>query len=453
MAKVILFEEINRQGLCWSELRFESINLDPELNLESMDQIFLQISLLDKSKIYVLSIKSMQSNNIDVILSALSQQRCKFNRFAMHNCAIGSETFLKIGELIECCNLRGLTLNKCTFAPEMLVLPNPNLNLKSSLFILQLRHQNINLTDVNIISNLIANYEPTNLYLVDCKFNDSDGANDPLATMIKAITRANTNLTKVCLAIASFKHDATMAIVDCIENSKLKCLRLNRCIFLGRNVPTIKKSSLQSLYFYKTSFACGIKFICDCIEKSQLHTLNMHRCKITLHAFEAIASSIKKSAFLKDVSFDEPLDEGHVNIICDLLENHTLLHLDLSSCISTEADMMRIMAAVKASSLVSLKLDNNAASFTTPTILSLCDLLENHSLQNLCLSRNALNNETILLMLPSIEKSSLTQFKINNGTFGRNKIKIDSDVKARIHVILQEQKNILKRFTRTKKAI
>lgn len=398
---------------------------------------------------------SFQQEKVASILRTVKNKFVGVRAVTMRGCSLCSETIIIIRELIKNRGLKCLTLHDCTFAPA----PVPELTQSnSSLTYFRLQNCHFNHNNSDWVRYLTTNHSLETFTLKNCHFKD-----DAVAAILNSINKSA--LTKLNLRSVKLDDSTTKAIINCIDNSLLTNLKLMNCDFVQNSfaviMESIQKSTIQCLDLAETHFnhityptesVCAFTSLCACIENSQISTLKLNCCSISNQNLMLIVESTKRSNTFKNISLGRGSFGGETaEIIVDLLKNPKIETIDLSSCILSANTIEQIIAAVKCSSLLVLKLNNNlSVDNINANIAAICDLLENHGLQELWLNNNSIKDAALLSMLPSIKKSSLTKFEFESKRFCF--VAIAPEIKTEIKNALKEQKKLTRRFKKTKSA-
>lgn len=416
-------------------------------NCFTIDEILVKLQTLSelRSEINMAHFLLPERDHILTILSAIKKLFATLGSLAMHRSRLCSETMFVMNELIETHHVACLTLSKCTF------LCSPcKLNANSSLTRLTLR---IGRTDDNArdwLSHLAANYS-----LVELTVEDHYCTDDAFTKIINSVNKSS--LTKLKLCDITFSDDVTEAMVNLMQVASLTNLALSRCNFINNNFATItesiQKSTISHLFLHKILSGYETAAMCTCIENASISTLKLHGCFLTIPSLILVVRSIKKNEKIKSIRLNnKSTEDAYAEIIADLIKNSNISKINLSNCKLNESDIQKIITAIKCSSILSLKLDDNRNVSASACIAAICDLLENHGLQELCLNGNSIENATLVTMLPTIRKSSLTKFEFESFCPNGGADSPTPETRALIKDAIKEQRKITNRFKSTKGA-
>lgn len=432
------YKEIKRRA--HRELQFveqERSRFALETPTECLNKIQAQSdtsSILNKARF-----ETVQGVNICAILDVLKEKFCGSGALTIHKCSLCPKTILIIDELIKDYNLKNLVFSKCTFDDA----PCKSIIDASSLF-LSFKSCDIGHTTCDAIVNLITNCNLQKLTFLRCNFAD-----DSLERIVRAIN--GSSLAILCLGTIIFDERMTDAIISCIENTPLTQLSLTNCTFFETNIAAVidatTKSPIRRLDLNKISLESATENICRALESALFSILWITNCSLTNHALLLLVNTIKSNVVLEQISFSgNAIGCENATAICDLLENSGILAINLSKCSLNESNMIKIIDAIKRSSILTLSLNGNVGAFTSASIAALCDLLENYPLRKLFLDDNELTDETMLALLPSVKRSALVHLSVDQNFIKRATMK-------EIRGTLREQKKIIRRFKKTKGAI
>lgn len=291
------------------------------------------------------------------------------------------------------------------------------------------------------------------LSLIGCTFRD--GA---LALIIGAIKTSNL-LTLKLESARNMNREEMMALIDCVERSKLIKLSLRSTDFAFGVLPitlaaSIQKSTIRTLNVLHSPLFIRVADIVGAIQNSHSCITKFKFDQLTFSAKNKIEimNAIKGNTAFRNISFARaPLTDQLFTNICDLVEHSSATCLDLSCCYLSGEQMSTVIDRVKRSSISSLNLSRNC--FNDQAVVSICDLLENYNLRKINI--DGITHEMLLVILPSINRSELTKFVRCSYAYCYdskwNKTQ-DDNMWANIKKFTTEQKNILKTSRKMKSA-
>lgn len=292
------------------------------------------------------------------------------------------------------------------------------------------------------------------LAFVSCTFQK-----DALPFILSAIKTSA--VQSLILEYTVFDIESTIAIMDTINDCNLIKLSLHRSsLEIANNeatqkkmVDTIHNSSLHNLNVDGTLFHCpgGYKFffrnveeIIKLINHSKIEKFSLGDNSFGLASTIAIMDAITQNASLKHIYFFINFNSDYFcDKVCDMIENSpaTKLILNLRTQGFTRAN--KIIASIKKSSIVSLKLMFDQLNLN---LFNIRDLIESHTLIKLDLQCNNMSDAMLRAIFPSIKGSSLVKFNCCNKS-------INKDTLKEMKNIMCVQRQIANRFQTTKSAM
>lgn len=301
----------------------------------------------------------------------------------------------------------------------------------------------IGTSEITAILTVATTSPITKLAFSACTFQ-----NDALSVILAAVQKST--VCALALIHTEFTDGETNAIIDMISSNTLIKLSLNYSSFSHDQVPNIMQavhnSSLQNFDARQTSLFNNVSDVAKLIE--HVNIFKFDQSTFDIEEQIAIINVMMRNSSFVYAHFDcTNISNDLLDAMCNLLENSSLTKLDLKydaqPRLKCGAQSRKIIDAIKKSHITSLKLttiDNKLIS-----VDAICDLIENHILVKLNLYCCSMTDKTIRSMLPFIKKSSLTKF---NSYFGS----VTKDTLVEIDEALIAQKKISNRFNKMKSA-
>lgn len=281
-----------------------------------------------------------------------------------------------------------------------------------------------------------------------------------LGLMMDAIKKSK--LETLFLRSISFGAGATATIADCITNSKLIKLSLHYTMYAENKPNTIRNaikcSSLKEVDVRNVSILNNFGTIISRLDNfDTINNLILH-CGFTKLKFDerpfsiqercTLLNSIQGNHLLEHISFGRIDDntgcrDQLMTKICDLLKGARFKSFDLDYRSLSSAALKRIMDSIKESSITSLTF--NALVSKKDAMMMIHNLQENYHFEKLKLQFFSFKNDTItqMLMLPSIQQSSITKFSVECATVRMDK-KMQDERKLilnKVELILRDARN------------
>lgn len=324
---------------------------------------------------------------------------------------------------------------------------------QSHLQVLDMTGHTFKETEIIALTNCIANSRLIKLCTYECIFkHDQSTQNvDGLVSIMNSVAHSSLQTLRVSECI--FDNAAIVAIINCIENSSIHKLILFDCTFSNNKIITImqaiQKSTVQILDLCHSFFDDNIGDIMKCIENSSVtkfefgHKNRQYNCK----EMSIILNSIKGNNLLHKVGF------AYINIgdevlpmICDMIENSTIVDITLWECGLQDTQMIKICNSIAKSSITSINLSANPFGVDRDCVVAICNLLECHNLRALKMMFGKLTDCFIESILPSIERSELIKFNVSHC------YKLSEPIKQNLKKIMCAQKCKAATFRKMKSA-
>lgn len=326
------------------------------------------------------------------------------------------------------------------YAPLSIIMTAIN---KSCLKKIELKRIDIRMDEARHIIDAVRTSQLMKLSFTSCIFGEG-----VLLLILEAIKVSTLKILIFNRTHPQINNCEAIAIIECINNRALTKLSLDNILFPEDHRSAITQaihySSLTHLSVLKTPLFGNIVDVIKLIENVRTEKFSFDNAKFSIDEKIMINDAAKRNNAFRYISFrGEHFVDRLMVSVCDLLENSFITSLNLNACNLNGAQISTIIGSIKKSSVVSLNLDgsdwNNAA------VRALCDLLETHPLAKLTFDIESFEYVNRMAIINSIRVSSL--IKLN--TYA-NPVHVGMETEAR--AIIKQQKNISKRFQRTKSA-
>lgn len=403
----------------------------------SLDTIIKRINKPKNACLKKLSLIHFKDKTIAAILSTLSHMKYNLRVLDICRSKISSDEAYCIAAFIA-----GSTLKKLLFTNTAIASSGSTAIIdsvaQSSIQKLIFYDTYIERDEARAIAKTLRKSFLTKLSLVDCTFESSS-----LELIIGAVR--DSTLQILALADVTIRDEEIATLIDCVENSTLTklflhCTRFHPSVKMSTLVTAIQQSTLQCLDVRNTILFKEAKDIINIVECSPLVKFYFDQYSFSSETMVEIMRAIKCNNRLRNIYFAHAtLTDQLLVTICDSLAD--LDELCLSECILSNEQLCTIINSIKSSSITSLHMSGIVRC--DQTVVTICDLLENHDLRkiNIC----GISHVQLHSMLPSITKSKLIKVVHNLSSNA-------DDTLSQIEHITKEYRTALKNVRRIKSA-
>lgn len=426
--------------------------IDGSSNL-SMNKIIKEITKEENLRIKQISLKHFDRSSISPMLKLISNSHLNLEILTIRDSAICSDSAWAIANFVENHALSKLKIIKGEIMDGALITIINSIS-KSSLKKIYLANCIIGMNEAEAMVNAMRTSLLSELAFVSCTCRAN------VMPLILSNIRVSTVRTLI-LERSTFDIDSTDAIIDMISDCNYPLIKLSLA-YSGFEIvdyretrmrEIINGSSLVNLNVDSTIFhgRGGYAFFFQSVEEI-IELLNSP--KIEKFRFGYVFFGIPQTVALVDVLAQNTLLK-HIHLImafnsdyfcdkvCNMIECTRATTLTLNLRVLSLAQFNRIIASIKKSSIVSLKLVFNRANFD---VITMCDLITNHALIKLDLRCDGALDDIVKTILIAIKGSTLAKFNCN-------KKGINKDTLKEIKSVLHEQQKIASRFRKTKSAM
>lgn len=412
---------------------------------QSINAIIKELNAEENLYLEKLFISNFKDGNIATISDLLTNLSGTLSVLAIHQSYMCQDDAQAIANFIEQSVLSTLELFECYVEDEQMITIMGSL-ARAPLSQLKLGRVWIEEREAQGIIEAMNQASLSKLSFDSCDFGE-----DALILLVNAIKTST--LQTLILDNVELTDDEVSAIADCIAQSSLVKLSLRNIAYDIENEckpkdnrramgKAIMKSSIQILNLDGSGICATAKQTMHLMAHSQITNFD-----ISYHTGEEqliFIELIKKNPSITKIIWNcehASTDDQLLTKMCELIENATLVAINLHCRQCSNEQFIKICDAIKRSSISSLCLTD--CEFDAEQMLTICDLLEHHNLKKLHI--NNLTNDIVAAILFSIKLSSLIKFNMEWPT-------ISDDVRYEINEHLRQQRNISNSFHKTKSA-